>query len=295
MRKVLMEQDTSETHVPLVGTGDDRPVPKQPANTTTALDRSLSILDFLATTRGATVADIAAAIQISRSTTYRLLDRLRQRGYIDDIGHEGLWHLGPAAARLALAAVQSSDVAQIAPEYLRMLVQQTRESVNLGVARGTEMVFIYRDRGPQTVAVHGDIGARRPMHCTSVGKAYLAALPKDERDKILSKLVYHAFTSRTISSREELELEIQRTIDRGWSEDHGEIDPSSTCCGAAIRNHLGQPVAAISVAGVTDRITPELGRIGAVVASTADAISRRLGYDPAINYSSPSTNVGAFH
>lgn len=134
-------------------------------------------------------------------------------------------------------------------------------------------------------AVHGDVGAPRPMHCTSVGKAYLAALPADERDQILSKIVHHhAFTPKTITTRAALEEEIQRTIERGWSEDHGEIDPSSTCCGAAIRDNMGRPVAAISVAGVTDRIKPELSRIGAVVASTAEAISRRLGYDPAINY-----------
>jgi DNA-binding IclR family transcriptional regulator len=52
---------------------------------------------------------------------------------------------------------------------------------------------------------------------------------------------------------------------------------------------MGRPVAAISVAGVTDRISPDLSRIGAVVASTAEAISRRLGYDPAINYATSPT------
>lgn len=284
MTEVIDERDKTPARVPVSGAREGVDAPKEQI-AASALDRSLSILDFLATTRGATTGEIAAAVRVSRSTTYRLVERLRQRGYVDDIGHTGVWHLGPAAARLALAAVQSSDVAQVAPEYLRMLVQQTRESVNLGVPRGTEMVFIYRDKGPQTVAVHGDVGARRPMHCTSVGKAYLAALPQEERDQILSKMIYHAFTPKTITSRKELEEEIQLTIERGWSEDHGEIDPSSTCCGAAIRDNMGRPVAAISVAGVTDRISPELSRIGAVVASTAEAISRRLGYDPAINYS----------
>lgn len=290
MTEFIDERDKNVPAFPSSGTVQEVGEARDPA-AASALDRSLSILDFLATTRGATTGEIAAAVRVSRSTTYRLVERLRQRGYVDDIGHAGVWHLGPAAARLALAAVQSSDVAQIAPEYLRMLVQQTRESVNLGVPRGTEMVFIYRDKGPQTVAVHGDVGARRPMHCTSVGKAYLAALPEDERERVLSKIVYHRFTPHTITTREALDEEIRRTIERGWSEDHGEIDPSSTCCGAAIRDNMGRPVAAISVAGVTDRISPELSRIGAVVASTAEAISRRLGYDPAINYSGPAAGT----
>lgn len=286
MSKVIRERDGHPDPVPTSETRTESAAPKDPV-AASALDRSLSILDYLATIQGATTVEIAEAVQVSRSTTYRLVERLRQRGYLDDVGQAGVWRLGPAAARLALAAVQSSDVAQVAPEYLRMLVQQTRESVNLGVPRGTEMVFIYRDRGPQTVAVQGEVGARRPMHCTSVGKAYLAALPQSERDQLLSRMSFHSFTEKTISTQAQLEAEIQRTIKRGWSEDRGEIDPSSTCCGAAIRDSLGRPIAAISVSGVTERIGPELSRIGAVVASTADAISRRLGYDPAITY--PST------
>ena len=291
MMKLIDGRDDSDFVVPNLEIVDvvDEPKGRVAAS---ALDRSLSILDFLATTRGATTGEIASAVNVSRSTTYRLVERLRQRGYIDDIGDPGTWRLGPAAARLALAAVQSSDVAQVAPEYLRMLVQQTRESVNLGIPRGTEIVFIYRDKGPQTVSVQGDVGARRPMHCTSAGKAYLAALPQDERDALLSRIVYHGFTPQTITSRAALEEEIHRTIQRGWAEDHGEIDASSTCCGAAIRDHMGRPVAAISVSGVTGRIGPELSRIGAVVASTAEAISRRLGYDPSINYSAPAARTG---
>ena len=53
----------------------------------------------------------------------------------------GMWVPGPTAARLAVSAVQSVDVVQIAPEYLRMLVQQARETVGLAVRSGDEMVF----------------------------------------------------------------------------------------------------------------------------------------------------------
>jgi DNA-binding IclR family transcriptional regulator len=255
---------------------------------TSALDRALSILDALATMPGgASATEISTQVGSTRSTTYRLLDRLRQRGYIDEATETGHWKLGPAAARLALAAVQSSDVAQVAPEYLKILVQQTREAVNMGVPRGTDIVFTYRDRGPQVVTVQGEIGARRPMHCTSVGKAYLAALPEADRRPILEKLVYHAFTRKTITSRAALEQEIEATIIRGWSEDRGEIDPASTCCGAAIRDNLGRPVAAISLSGLTSRVEPELHRLGPIVAGTAEAISRRLGWDPDINYQLP--------
>lgn len=249
----------------------------------TALDRALAMLDYLATTRNASPAQLADALGLSRSTTYRIMDRLRAKGYIDDIGTEGSWRLGPSAARLALSAIESSDVAQVAPDFLRVLVQQTRESIGLGIPRGEDMVFIYRDRGPQAVAVNAEVGARRPMHCTSVGKAYLAGLYPDDRRAVMSQIRFLPKTKHTILTATELQADIERTIARGWSEDRMELDPSSTCCGAPIFNHAGTPVAAISVSGVTERIAPLLTKLGPIVAGTAEAISRRLGYDPAVS------------
>jgi DNA-binding IclR family transcriptional regulator len=249
-----------------------------------ALDRALGILDLLATENGISASAVASALGLSRSTTYRLIDRLRMRGYVDDTGSEGLWRLGPAAARMALAAVQSSDVAQVAPEFLKILVMQTRESVGLGIPRNEDMVFIYRDRGPQSVTVNAEVGARRPMYCTSVGKAFLAALPASQRREVMSRIRFRSFTPNTIMTHAALEEEIERTIERGWSEDRMELDSSSTCCGAPVFNHRGEPVAAISVAGVTQRIAPTLAKIGPIVSSTAEAISRSLGYDPTLHY-----------
>ncbi|GAA3112310.1 DNA-binding IclR family transcriptional regulator [Kribbella aluminosa] len=249
-----------------------------------ALDRCLSILDFMATTSEATVADISASLGISRSATYRLMERLRLRGYLEEGRITHTWALGPAAARLAMAAVHSTDVARAAPEYLRMLVQQTRETVSLGVPRGREMVFIYRERGPRSVGVSADVGVRRPMYCTSVGKAYLAALPADHRSSLLDRVVLHRYTEATVADRSALEADLARTAERGWAQDLGELDVSSACCGAVVRDNLGRPIAAISVAGPADRMVPELARVGPIVASTAEAISRRLGYDPEIEY-----------
>ena len=245
-----------------------------------ALDRGLAILDHLATAREATVVEIANAVDLSRSTTYRLMDRLREAGFAEPADEAGLWRLGPAAARLATAAVQSNDVVHVAPDLLRLLVQQTRETVGLAVFNSGEMIFIYRERGPQPVTVSAQLGARRPLHCTSVGKAYLSALPDTEARALIRRLDLAEFTEHTITSRLQLEHEVAVTGRRGWSEDHREFDLRVTCCGAPILDRTGRPVAAISIAGPTERTEGTLHRLGPVVASTAEAISHRLGYQP---------------
>jgi len=247
---------------------------------TGALDRGLAILDYLATSREATVPGIAEATGLTRSTTYRLVDRLHRAGYLSSEEGNGVWRLGSSAARLAMAAVQSTDVIHAAPELVRLLVQQTRETVGLGVYSNGEMVFVYREKGPQAVIVNAEPGARRPLHCTSVGKAYLAALPPEEGRAMLRSLELTGYTPNTVTSRTELARQIDETRRRGWSEDYQEFEPSSICCGAAVYDHTKRPVGAISIAGLAERVRPQLDRFGPIAASTAEVISRKLGYFP---------------
>src|SRR4051812_12614649 len=62
--------------------------------------------------------------------------------------------------------------------------------------------------------------------------AYLAVLPLSERGPLIRRLPLRAFTPHSIIMRDDLEVEIHRTRQRGWSEDHVEFHPESTCCGA---------------------------------------------------------------
>lgn len=244
-----------------------------------SLDRGLTILSHLSVAGESSIAELAAVAEMSRSAAYRLVERLRATDYIVSSA-SGRWKLGPAAARLAMAAVQSTDVVHVAPELLRLLVQQTRETVGLGVLSGDEMVFVYRERGPQAVTVSAELGARRPLHCTSVGKAYLSGVEVGERRDLIRRITLTPYTPRTITTRAELERDVEQARARGWAIELGEFDEASACVGAPVYDHSGRPVAAISVAGLTSRMERAIDRVGPIVASTAEAISRRLGYNP---------------
>lgn len=244
-----------------------------------SLDRGLMLFDHLAQVREATTSELASAVGISRSAAYRLVERLQQAGYLVQ-GATGRWRLGPAVSRLASAAVQSVDIVDVAPELLRVLAQQTRETVGVGVLSGHEIVFVYRELAPQSVRVSRELGARRPLHATSIGKAYLAGMPDKERASLIKRLELTPHTSRTITSRAALQAEVAAAVARGWSQEIGEFDDAAACCGAPVFDHAGQVVGAISVAGPVQRIEAQLSTIGPLVAATAGAISRQLGYDP---------------
>lgn len=243
-----------------------------------ALDRGLAILDHLAVAGSCTTVELSQALGLSRSTMYRLVDRLREQGWLAQDVSGGRWRLGPSAARLASAAVAAVSLKDIAGPALRELRDLTQETVSLAVPNGVNMVFVQRERGPRPVAVSDELGAARPLHCTSVGRAYLAALPADRLETMLDQLVASDQSPIDADTRADLEAEVIRTRLRGWSQDLREFDESSCCCGAAVYDHTGLPVAAISVAGVAERMERVVADVGPRVADVAAKLSAELGY-----------------
>ncbi|GAA2261863.1 IclR family transcriptional regulator [Glycomyces scopariae] len=249
-------------------------MPRAQAPPKGSLDRALEIFDVLTARGTATTAELVAAVGASRSAVYRLVERLQAAEYLT--AADGRWRLGPAAARMAMAAVQHMDVFAAAPPLLRDLAAGTGETVNLGVLSGDEIVFVFRELGRHAVQVRSELGARRPLHATAVGKAYLSGLAPDRCNALIAGLRLERFTDATITDPDALRAEIAATRRRGWSEERGEFDAGSTCFGAPVFEQSGEVAAAVSVAGPTVRIAD--AAFGPLAAEAAGTVSRRLGY-----------------
>jgi DNA-binding IclR family transcriptional regulator len=152
------------------------------------------------------------------------------------------------------------------------------EAVNLAVFDADSMVLLYREQGPQSVTISSRLGSHRPMHASSLGKAFLAAMQDSERRVLLSRLQLTRHTDTTIVSAAALEREIAEIRARGYAIDNSEFEATLACAAAAVFDHRGLPVAAISVSGPVERVGPQIERIGQMVADTARAISQRLGH-----------------
>ncbi len=246
------------------------------------LERGLAILQFFKRTPEASVAEVATALELSRSTTYRIAERLRELGFLEVNTSNALWRLGRETAQLGVAALQSTDLMRVAPPVLLDLLEGTREAVNLAVFDSDSMVLIFREQGPQSVTISSRLGSRRPMHASSLGKAYLAALRPDERRELIERLELKRFTPETIVDKDALERNLLNVQKRGFADDRREFEQTLACCAAAVFDHRAVPVAAISVSGPAERILAKFDRIGAEVVLAARKISARLGYlDPA--------------
>jgi IclR family acetate operon transcriptional repressor len=248
--------------------------------TSGTLEKGLAIVQFVGERGEVGASAVTAAFGLSRSATYRLLDRLRTGGYLQESSTPGSYRLGPRMVVIGLAALNQMDLMHVAPPLLGPLAQAAGETVNLAVPQGDEMVYVHQHDGPGSVKVTARLGTRRPMNCTSLGKAYLAFLPEPEREERLTAMTYVRLTPRSLVTAADLRPELMRTRDRGYAVDDVEVEEGVSCLGAPILDYRGRPAAAISIAGPAERMPGKRPDVVPLLLQTAATISNRLGYLP---------------
>lgn len=245
---------------------------------TAALDKALDVLDLVGQhASGLSQAEIAARLSLPRTTVYRLLGTLVARNLLRRDPQRRVYCLGMRCYEYARAAYAMPDLVAAASAELRALRDMTGETTYLTTLDGHESLALERCDGAHSQRSQSALGVRRSLHCTSQGKAMLAAMGAEQRESLVRDMALAAQTPRTITDRRRLHAELRLTAQRGWSIDDEEIVPGVRCCGAAIVDSHGQLRGAISVAGPAFRLTLErLDLIGPEVAEAARRIGAQL-------------------
>lgn len=233
---------------------------------------------FSTAARRLTLAQIATATGLPRATVHRILGALKEVGFIDQDVRGGGYMLGIGLYELGSLSLANMDLHREAQPFVDQLARQSAGSVHLGVFNGHAVVVIERedfDEPRKSLASKVEIA---PVHCTGVGKAVGAWLPKDELAKIAAAGL-RSYTPHTITSLTSLERDYVKVRKRGYAFDNEELQLFIRCVAAPIRNASGRVFAAISVSGPTDRMTTERQlQLSSIVVETAASISRHLGY-----------------
>jgi DNA-binding IclR family transcriptional regulator len=221
--------------------------------------------------------DIAKQTSINKSTAYRFLAHLENEGYLirDEVG---AYVIGPKLARLG-SINHEETLRKISRPMLQKLWTLTGETVNLAVLDASQVLYLDVIESTHTFRLVTQAGARRPVYCTSLGKAMAAYLPQEELDELLASLHYERFTPRTFIQPARLKRELMKVHDQGYAIDDEEAVPGARCVAAPIFDAGGKVSAAISVSGPITRIPAEkLNSLSAAVKKAASIISNRLGY-----------------
>lgn len=246
-----------------------------------AVERSLRILNLLSDGKTRGLTDISDAIDLSASTTFRLLSTLAQHHYVERNEPAGLYRLGLACLTLARAFQAGSDVRKAALPIMEQLRDETTETVHLAVLDKMEVVYLEKLQGLHAVGLMSSrIGGHSPSYCTGVGKVLLAYCDPDQVQAYFAVHPFHRFTSNTVQSVEALMAELTCIRDRGYGFDRGEHEAEVRCVAAPIFDLDGKVVAAISVSGPANRMEPLEQQHDLILKTTKAVftISTRLGY-----------------
>jgi IclR family KDG regulon transcriptional repressor len=248
-----------------------------------AVERALQILscfDDEHPERG--VSEIALEVGLHKATAHRIMTTLLNYDYLERTGVEQKYRLGVHLADLGCKVIRRMDVRHEALPYMTQIVDQWDETCDLGLFDQGQVFYIEVIRGSHTLTIAAAVGQRLPAHCTASGKLFLAHLPPDELDALLSQPLA-AYTDKTITEPDMLRQQLEAIRQQGYGCDDEEFEAGIRAVSAPIRNHEGNVVAAMSVPGPTSRMTLDrVAEIAEALKGAAQAVSRRLGWNPGL-------------
>ncbi|MBX3715598.1 MAG: helix-turn-helix domain-containing protein [Burkholderiales bacterium] len=184
-----------------------------------SLSRGLRILRVFNDIPTPSLADIASAVELTKTTCRRFLITLEEEGYVAYDDSQKRYSLRPLVLELGYAALGSMSVPALATPYMQELADQTGGAVSLSVLEGDEIVFVGRNvaaaekRKLVTMNIH--VGMRMPAHCTAMGRVLIGADHEDVRG-FVAAMRMEKMTPKTLVNRAQLTKAIQEAAKRGY-------------------------------------------------------------------------------
>ena len=250
------------------------------------IDRAALILTcFTAARPRLTLAELATTLGLNQSTVYRYVATLQAAGLLARDERRGGYRLGPRVVELAYLALNQIDARKEAVPEMDRLRDEMQLLVNLAVLDGGDVLHVAHSAPPGWPVWVATPGRRAVAHCTALGKALLAYRPWEEVRLTIEREGWRPYTPRSIQDFDRLAAELAAIRERGYSVDNEERSLATVCLGAPIRDHAGQVVAALSVTGTAQKLTPAVRQeILPRVVAAANRISLRLGDHDTVAY-----------
>jgi DNA-binding IclR family transcriptional regulator len=215
-----------------------------------------------------------------KTTCFRLLKTMRSLGLIELSSTAKKYQYGPRLVTIGLSALKNMNLRNSALPILQQLRDDTRETINLTILSGTEILYVERLMSDYLVNVNVNVGDRLPVYCASMGKVILAFLPANRMQKIISATKFEPRTDHTIVSESAFIKELAKIRAQGFAINDEELEKGLRAVAAPIFNYTGEAFAAINIAWTTARRPDRaaFSEFADKVVATAEQISGLMGY-----------------
>jgi IclR family transcriptional regulator, KDG regulon repressor len=244
------------------------------------IERTLCVLEAFKGKPEIPLTELATRAHLVKSSVFRILHTLEQLGYVEKTP-SGRYSITPRFGQLVENSHSQvpEELSTLVHPYMKELLTQFQETVNLGVLDEDKVLYIRVLESPHVFRLAAHAGIRSPLHSTALGKCLVCQHTRAEVERLLGKKPLPRFTNRTICDRALFFRELERVQKRGYAIDDMEDSPGARCLGAPILNAQGKVIAALSISSPVSRIDRARAReIGEALLSASHQISKLLGY-----------------
>lgn len=209
-------------------------------NSIGSVNRALELLDCALQLGKISVQDAADHLSINRSSAYRLLETLRQHGWLSK-NESNAWYEPGLKIETSAHRVNPIVCQMLVKDALRQLSETISLDVMITQLTDSGMAFVARELSRNILRIDHPRNACEPLHCTASGKAILAFTSEDHREYLISRINFERFTKKTICDPNELRENLARLAELGYATEEEELYGGVSCIAVPIYDRMGWP------------------------------------------------------
>jgi len=245
---------------------------------TQTIHRAVTMLrEIAAFQKGRRLVDIAESMGLERPTAHRIVKGLMSQGMVMQDPSTKCYRLGHVVYELGLAASPYFNLKEICQPILIRMAERTGDSVYLVARSGFDTVCIDRLEGSYPIKARTmEVGSRRPLGLGAASVALLLGMSDAEIEQVIAVNMPRMAPFGAMTG-ERLRQVIANSRRAGYAINDEDVLPEIAAIGAAIMPRSGQPFAAVSIAGVTARLTgPRQDELAKMLHKEVRALARKL-------------------
>jgi DNA-binding IclR family transcriptional regulator len=224
------------------------------------------------------VSEMASRIELSKSSTHRLILTLLKEGYLEKNEINRKYLLGLSLLGLTGIITNTMEIHKESLPILEYLVEQLGETVHINVLEENDVVYIHKVECKHPVRLLSDIGKKNPAYCSSAGKVILAYQSKEMINRVLQSEL-SPYGPNTITESEKLRENLINIKLLGYSVAIEELHEGVVSIAVPVRDYTEEVIAAISVVGPIQRMHDhKFSTYIQILQLSAMKLSQQLGF-----------------
>lgn len=239
---------------------------------------TLEVIDLLSNHDELGVAEISKALNMSKSSVFRMLYTLEKKDYVHKTS-DAKYKLGIKFAHYGSIVIDNQNIFTLIKPYLQKLRDKHNETTHLGILDDDlNVIFMVKESSNATIQMTSRVGLKLPFYVSAMGKVLVANKLNDKIKERIKCYNFDRLTNNTVTEYNELIKNLEQIKEQEYAEDLEESEDGLICYAVPIKDITGEAIAAISISGPSIRMKDNKDSFLTSLKKTADKVSTYMGY-----------------